>query len=132
MNRHQLEPCRRIAAALATALLLVHGAARAEEGKSAITACDASISACGCTITKSGTYTLTANLSSTQGLTATGDCIDIKASNVILNGHNFNIIGPASNLTSGIASHGRKAVRHLTAGLRPGSLPIFQHRPDLL
>ena len=56
MNRHQFEPvqCRRIAAALAIALLFVHGPAWAGENKSAITACGASIAACGCTITKSG------------------------------------------------------------------------------
>ena len=101
MNRHQLERCRRIAAALAIALLLLHGAARAEQGNAAITACGASISTCGCTITKPGVYTVTTNLSSTQGLTATGDCIDIKASNVILNGHNFNITGPGSGTSTG-------------------------------
>ena len=45
--------------------------------------------------------TVTANLSSTQGLTSAGDCIDIKASNVILNGHNFTITGPGSETSTG-------------------------------
>ena len=98
MNRHQLEPLQswRIAAALTITLMLFHGAASA-----ATTTCGTSISACGCTITTSGTYTLTADLSSTQGLTATGDCIDIKASNVILNTDEFSITGPGSGTSTG-------------------------------
>lgn len=99
MNDHQIEPllCRWVAVALAiAALLLVHGAASA-----ATTACGTSIAACGCTITKSGTYTLTADLSSTQGLTGAGDCIDIKASGVILNTAGFSITGPGSGTSTG-------------------------------
>jgi hypothetical protein len=104
MNRHELEPRQwlRIAAALVIALLLVHGAARAEDKASAATtACSTSIAACGCTITKSGTYTLTADVTSTQGLTAAGDCIAIQASNVILNTHGFSITGPGSGTSTG-------------------------------
>ncbi len=99
MNRHQLEPRQwlRIAAALAIAVLLVHGAARAEdEASAATTACGTSIAACGCTITKSGTYTLTSDLSGT-----TGDCIAIKASNVILNLDRHLITGPGSGTSTG-------------------------------
>jgi hypothetical protein len=103
MNHHRLEPrpSLRIAAALAIALLLFHGAARAEADKASTTACSTSIAACGCTITKAGTYTVTADLSSTQGLTAAGDCIDIKASNVILNTYGFSITGPGSGTSTG-------------------------------
>ncbi len=101
MNRHQLEPrpWLRIAAALAIALMLVHGAASAATPAT----CAASISACGCTITKAGTYTVTLDLSSTQGLTAAGDCIDIKASNAILDVHDYSITGPGSGTSTGAA-----------------------------
>ena len=94
MNRHQFKPrhCQRIAAALAIALLLFHGAAGAAEEASAVTtACATSISACGCTITKSGTYTVTADLFEHAGTHGGGDCIAIKASKVILNTADFSI-----------------------------------------
>jgi hypothetical protein len=97
MNHHRLEPRQslRIAAALAFALLFFHGAASA-----ATTACATSIAACGCTITKSGTYTVTAALSASSG-----DCIDIKASNVILNVQKKGITGPGSGTSTGAGIH---------------------------
>jgi len=104
MNHHRFEPrqCLRIAAALAIALLLIHGAARADEDlSSTTTACGTSIAACGCTITKSGTYMVTADLSSTQGTTAAGDCIAVKANNVILNSQQFSITGPGAGTSTG-------------------------------
>jgi hypothetical protein len=100
MNCHQLEPRQwlRITAALAITLLLGHGAVRAEEEASAATTtCGTSISACGCTITKAGTYTVTSALSA-----STGDCIDIKASNVILNLQAKGITGPGSGTSTGV------------------------------
>ena len=103
MNHHKLEPrqCLRIAAALTVGLLLFQGAARAEEEASAaITVCATSISACGCTITKAGTYTVTAALSASSG-----DCIDIKASNVILNVQKKGITGPGSGTSTGVGIH---------------------------
>lgn len=107
MNRHQLEPqqCLPIATALAIALL-VHGAAWAgAEASAATTACGTSITTCGCTITKPGTYTVTAALSSTQGLTAAGDCIAIKANNAILNVQDFSVTGPGSGTSTGAGIH---------------------------
>ncbi|HEY9158464.1 right-handed parallel beta-helix repeat-containing protein [Candidatus Binatus sp.] len=105
MNRHQLQPRQwiRSAAALAVALLLFHGAARAQEEKASAstTACGASIAVCGCTITKAGTYTVTADLSSGQGLTAAGDCIAIKASNAILDVHEYSVTGPGLGTSTG-------------------------------
>ena len=126
MDRRQLEPaqCRRIAAALAIALLLFHGAASA-----ATTACSTSIAACGCTITKSGTYAVTADLSSTQGLTATGDCIDIKASNVILNTDEFSITGPGSGTSTGAGIDVLKGASGAFIG--PG-IPFFMGGPSNL
>ena len=104
MNHHRLEPGQwlQVAATLAIAFLLVHGSARAEEETlAATTACATSIAACGCTITKAGTYTVTSDLSSSQALTAAGDCIAIKASNVILNLHDFAVQGPGSGTSTG-------------------------------
>jgi hypothetical protein len=98
MNHHRLEPrpSLRIAAALAIAFLFFNGTARAEADKASTTACSTSIAACGCTITKAGTYTLTADLTG-----GAGDCIDIKASNVILNTDGFSITGPGSGTSTG-------------------------------
>ena len=103
MNHHRLESRQwlGVAAGLAIALMLVHGTARAEEEVSAATtACGTSISACGCTITKAGTYTVTASLSASGG-----DCIDIKASNVILNVQKKGITGPGSGTSTGAGIH---------------------------
>lgn len=104
MNNRQLEALRsqRIAGALALVLLLlVSGAAQATDSDSAKNACSTSITACGCTITKTGTYTVTANLSSTQGLTGAGDCIAIKANNVVLVLDGFSITGPGTGSSTG-------------------------------
>ena len=72
---------------------------RAQE--STTMACATSIAACGCTITKTGTYTVTTDLSSTQGVTSAGDCIAIKASSVILNADEHSITGPGSGTSTG-------------------------------
>src|ERR1700693_3861768 len=103
MNRHQLSrPLLSFAAALAIGILLFHSAAQAEEEvEAATTACGTSIAACGCTITAAGTYTVTTNLSSAQGLTAAGDCIAIKASKVVLNVHHFSVTGPGTGTSTG-------------------------------
>lgn len=104
MNRHQLDPLLwlRTTAPLVIALLLVHGHAWADdEAQAATMACGTSIAACGCTITGAGTYTVTTNLSSAQGLTAAGDCIAIKASNVVLNVHHFSVTGPGTGTSTG-------------------------------
>ena len=55
----------------------------------AVTACSNAIAACGCTIAKPGIYDVTADLTSGQGLTARGGCIDVLAKGVLLflNGH---------------------------------------------
>jgi hypothetical protein len=103
MNHHRLEPLHslRIAAALAIALLLFHGAAQAQAVESANTpACGSSIAACGCRITTSGTYTVTADLSG-----AAGDCIAIKANNVVLNINDHSITGPGSGTSTGAGIH---------------------------
>jgi hypothetical protein len=55
--------------------------------------CGSSISQCGCTITKPGVFTVTAKLSSGQGTTGNGDCIDIKAPNAKLFLQGFALTG---------------------------------------
>jgi len=76
--------------------------------------CGTTIASCGCTITKSGFYKVTADLLSSQGLTKMNACIDIKASNVVLtagkpvvsfNFSHFNITGPGGGTPSGIGIH---------------------------
>lgn len=99
MNRHHFASRQylRIAAALALALMLVHGAAWAGSTAS----CGTSIAACGCTITTPGLYTVTANLSYTQGLTVAGDCIAISANKVTLNVNDYSIEGPGAGTSTG-------------------------------
>jgi len=67
--------------------------ARAGESAAALVKCGSSITSCGCTITKKGYYEVDAALDYTQGLTPKGDCIDIKASKVILNLLGYNVYG---------------------------------------
>jgi hypothetical protein len=76
--------------------------------------CGSTIASCGCTITKSGFYKVTADLLSSQGLTKMNGCIDIKASKVVLNAgkpvvsfsfQSFNITGPGGVTPSGIGIH---------------------------
>jgi parallel beta-helix repeat protein len=65
--------------------------------------CSSSITMCGCTISKSGVYSVDADLSAIQGLTSRHGCIDVSADNVKLftNGH---AITGAGNGT-GVAIH---------------------------
>jgi hypothetical protein len=81
----------------------------------AVTPCVSPIASCGCTITTSGFYKLANGLSSSQGLTANNGCIDISASNVILNTAKpvtsgvthgaFDIDGPGGGTPTGIGIH---------------------------
>jgi Right handed beta helix region len=81
----------------------------------AVTPCVSPIASCGCTITTSGFYKLANGLSSSQGLTANNGCIDITASNVVLNTGKpvtsgvthggFDIEGPGGGTPTGIGIH---------------------------
>jgi hypothetical protein len=74
-----------LSAVTATALgLMVLFAVPAAQA--AVVSCPASIVACGCTITDSNTHTLVNDISSTDGLTGKGDCIDIKHAGAVLEG----------------------------------------------
>jgi hypothetical protein len=107
------------AVAIVGAGILIASAPRAQaqdsESDAAVTACGNSIATCGCTITKSGFYQVTADLLSSQGLTAKNGCIDIKASKVNLNfgkpppphqrSQGFNLTGPGGMTPTGIGLH---------------------------
>jgi len=89
----------------------LYGHARAQSRDAARkkpTPCSTTISKCGCVITKKATYTVAADLSSTDGLTPDGDCIEIQVSNVILNLGTHKVAGPGgANVDVGIdVKHG--------------------------
>src|SRR6202451_2475453 len=88
---------------LAVALgILVSGALAMPAPASAQTACTPTINACGCTILTPGSYKLGLAISSTQGLTPAGACIEIASSFVILDGAKKNITGPGGTKPTGI------------------------------
>ncbi|MFZ0677931.1 right-handed parallel beta-helix repeat-containing protein [Candidatus Binatus sp.] len=62
------------------------------------TACTSSISACGCTVTAPGTYTVTDDLASNQGLTKAGNCLEVSADHVILDVQGHAIIGSGTGI----------------------------------
>jgi Right handed beta helix region len=88
-----------VGAILALAILTLASSANA--------GCVSPITACGCTITKSGLYIINEDIDSTQGLTSRNGCIDIKASNVALvtEAEDVFIEGPGGGSPSGIGIH---------------------------
>jgi hypothetical protein len=56
---------------------LLLAASLAVASANAQVSCSRSITSCGCTITQRGAYSVDANLSASQGLTALNGCIDI-------------------------------------------------------
>jgi len=105
------------AIACAAIIGFAHGAyAEDSEAAGKVVACTATISSCGCTVTKGGLYKVNAALSSSQGLTALNGCIDIKASNVTLDTgeetstgrttfNAYPITGPGGATPTGIGIH---------------------------
>src|SRR5215469_3209406 len=81
-----------------------------------------SVTSCGSTITSSGTWTLT------QNLTCTGDGIDVQAANVILKLNGFTITGPGTNAGTGVlvASSEGTSLNKVTV-LGPGTITNFQN-----
>ena len=78
---------------IAVLSMLATGLANAQPPK-----CDTQITACGCTIGASGSYTVENALDYSQGLTLKNDCIDITASRVDLYAYNY-ITGPGTDPT---------------------------------
>jgi parallel beta-helix repeat protein len=66
--------------------------------------CPTSIAACGCEITSSGFYQVTAALSSSQGTTLLHDCIDVRAPSVVLFLGGFAITGPGASSTPALSA----------------------------
>jgi len=64
--------------------------------------CSPTINSCGCTISKPGSYKLGLAISSTQGLTPNGACIEVAANFVILDGGKKSITGPGGDTPTGI------------------------------
>jgi parallel beta-helix repeat protein len=71
--------------------LLATGLANAQPPK-----CDTQITACGCTIGASGSYTVENTLYASQGLTLKNGCIDIEGSNINLYDLSYDINGPGT------------------------------------
>ena len=88
--------CAGMTAIVAKMLALALAPSRATAG-----ACPLAIVKCGCTISKSGTYTLAGASPMKSGA---GTCVDIKVSNVTLSGVGTLIQGPGAN-TSAIGVH---------------------------
>ena len=86
------------------AILMLTGLANAAPKP---TACANSISACGCTITQRGTYTVTDDLASNQGLTKAGNCLEVSADHVILDLQGHAITGTGTAATSAQTSDPR-------------------------
>jgi len=85
-------------AAVRTIAFLLLLTSFANAGPPKPTACTTSISACGCMITKSGTYTVTDDLASSQGLTKDGNCLEVNANHVILDLVGHAIIGTGTGI----------------------------------
>jgi hypothetical protein len=82
-----------ISVALGLLALIAVSAAQA-----AVVSCPTLITKCGCTITDAKTHTLVNSISSTDGLTGKGDCIDIKHSDAVLDGDFFSADGAGSGV----------------------------------
>src|SRR3984957_3991904 len=101
MNRKALTSLMNRAAAIrafgtsTVAILMLTGLANAAPKP---TACTSSISACGCTITQAGTYTVTDDLTSNQGLTKAGNCLEECADHVILDLQGHAITGTGTGI----------------------------------
>lgn len=75
------------------------------------TACTPTINACGCVISAPGAYKIGINLDASQGLTASGSCIDVKSSYVTLDGGKKTITGSATSPPTGTGINIRKGAR---------------------
>lgn len=69
---------------------------------SAQTSCPPTINSCGCAITAPGSYKIGLAISSSQGLTPNGACIEIFSSFVILDGGKKTITGPGGTTPTGV------------------------------
>lgn len=91
--KNQPATIRATAAATVAILLMVTSLATA-----APDACPTSISSCGCTATRSQTYTVTDDLDANQGLTKGGNCLEVSANHIILDLQGHAIIGNGTGI----------------------------------
>ncbi len=94
------------------------GALMAPAPAAAQTACPPTINQCGCTITAAGSYKIGLPLTSTQGLTSDGACIEISANYVILDGAKGTVTGPGGTSPTGIGIWVRRSARTDFLGFR--------------
>jgi hypothetical protein len=80
--------------------------------------CPPTINACGCTIATPGSYKLGLNITSSQGLTPAGACIEIASNFVILDGAKKTITGPGGSTPTGIGIWVHRNVRSDFLGFR--------------
>ena len=66
------------------------------------TSCPPTINSCGCAVTTPGSYKIGLAITSSQGLTPNGACIEIQSSYVILDGAKKTITGPGGTTPTGI------------------------------
>src|SRR5207302_2777010 len=85
--------------AMVIALCLLLGSSGVVSAKRVrTTPCGSRISSCGCTMEVGGLYTVTADLSASQGLTSRGACLDINDSNTTLNLKKFAVTGSGTGI----------------------------------
>ncbi|HVN90106.1 MAG TPA: hypothetical protein VMT61_09860 [Candidatus Binataceae bacterium] len=99
-----------------------------DAAKGKATACVDPIISCGCTITKKGVYHVTKDLNSTQPLTPAGNCLEVKASNVVLDLEAHAITGPgvaAANNNTGIYINAGSPYLTLTGGSPTGGTSLI-------
>jgi hypothetical protein len=89
--------------ALSTSAAEPFNSSLARSANAATSTCSSEISSCGCTIRKQGVYTVTTDLNVTTGLTPDGACLELQATDIVLNLNNHAITGSGqSSLTIGI------------------------------
>jgi hypothetical protein len=89
---------QRVSLRMVCALAVLLVSVLALNAKAQAGSCPTSITSCGCTINRPGSYAVVNELNFDQGLTGRGDCIDITASKVILDGGDEDVDGNGSGV----------------------------------
>ncbi len=112
---------------VAVSMILATGVASAQTQP---VKCSSQITACGCTITTPGGYTIENNLDYSQGLTLKSGCIDISASNVDLYAYAL-ITGPGTNPACDIGNPKKSADTgiHVLPGAKNVSIFFYEYGP---
>ena len=89
------------------------------------TSCTSSISSCGCTITKAGTFTVVDDLNASQGLTKGGNCLEVSADHVILDLQGHALIGNGAGIGILIQNSGHDSTVQGTDSTEPTAQAII-------